>query len=93
MLVEQRFCGDEEPRRAVAALRSAKVRESVLQRMETAVGHQTFDGQHLTPVAFDAEDEAGEDRLTVEQHSAGAAFPQLAAVLRAAEIQILTEHL
>ena len=59
--------------------------------MKTAVLHQAFDREHVATVALDAEDEAREDRLSVEQDRAGAALTQLAAVLRAAEIEILTK--
>ena len=44
-------------------------------------------------VALEAEHQAREHRLIVEQDGARAAFAELAAVLGAAEIQVLTQHL
>ena len=87
VLVEQRLRRDQEARRAVAALRGAEVGEGLLQRMQAAVGHQAFDGLDLAAVALDAEDQAREHRLAVEQHGAGAALAELAAVLGAAEVR------
>ena len=93
LLVEQRLGGDEKPRRAVAALRGAEIGEGFLQRMEPAVGDQPFDGRDVAAGALDAEHQAREHRLPVEQHRAGAALAELAAVLGAAQVQILTQHL
>ena len=47
----------------------------------------------VAAAALDAEHQAREHRLTVEQHGAGAALAKLAAVLGAAEVQVLTQHL
>ena len=91
MLVEQRLRSHQESGRAVAALRGAEVGEGLLQRVEPAVRHQAFDGEDVASIALDAEDQAGEDRLSIEQNRTGSAFSQLAAVLRAAEIEILTK--
>jgi hypothetical protein len=74
-------------------LRRAEIGERLLQRVKARVGREAFDGDDLAAVAFDAEDQAGENRLAVEQHGARAAFAQLAPVLRAAQAGVLAEHL
>jgi len=84
MFVEQRLRRHEEARRAVPALRRAKIGERLLKRMQTPVGRESFDGRHAPPVALHAQNKARQDRLVVQQHGAGAAFAQLASVLGAA---------
>jgi len=93
VLVEERLGRDEIAGRTVAALRGAEIGERFLQRVKPAVDGQSLDGRHAAPAAFDAEHEAGQDRPIVEQDRAGATFAQLAPVLGAAEVQILTQHL
>jgi len=93
MLVEQRLRGHQDARRAIAALRGAEIRERFLQRMQSSIRDEPFHGHHASPVTLDAEHEAREHRLIVEQHGAGAALPELAAMFRAAQVQVFTEHL
>ncbi len=91
--IEQRLGGDEEPGRAVAALRRPEVGEGLLQRMQPALGAEAFDGHDLAAAALDAQHQARQHRPAVQQHGAGAALAELAPVLGAAEIQVLTQHL
>ena len=93
MFVKQCFGRHQKSGRAVAALCGAQVGERILQRVQPAVRDQSFDGGHTPAVAVGAEHEARQDRLVVEQHGTGAAFAKLAAMLRAAEIQVLTKNL
>jgi hypothetical protein len=93
VFVEQRFRRDEESRRAVAALRRAEIREGFLQRMQPAVARQPLHGRYRTAVAFDAQHEARQHGLAIEQHRARAAFPKFAAMFGAAQIQIFTQDL
>ena len=79
--------------RAIAALRRAEIGERVLQRMQAAVGRQALHGRDVTAVAVDAEHQTRQHRLSVEQHRARAALAELAAVFRAGQIQVLTQHL
>ena len=44
-------------------------------------------------LAFEREHQAGKHRLAVDQHRAGAAFAELAAVLGAGEVEVLAQHL
>ena len=45
LAIEQRLRGDQDARRAVAALRGAEVGEALLQRMQPAVRGEPFDGR------------------------------------------------
>src|SRR5207247_595251 len=53
---------------------------------------QSFDGLDRPPFAIEGEREAGEHGHAFHQHRAGAAFPELAAVLGAGEVQVLAQH-
>ena len=82
------------PGRAVAALRRAELGEGVLQRVgQRAVG-QAFDGHDgRRRLVLDGQRQAGQDRLAVDQHGAGAALAELAAVLGAGQVEIFAQHL
>jgi len=53
---------------------------------------QTLDGQNLAALQFNRQSEARKHRLAVHQNGACAALTQLTSVLRAGEIQILTQN-
>ena len=89
--VEQRFGGDQNGRRAVAALRSAQDREGFLQRVEFSLARQPLDGVDLAPVALESQDQTREDGFSVKQHGTGSALAQFAAVLGSGEPEILPE--
>jgi hypothetical protein len=93
LAVEQRFGGDEDAGRAVAALRRTAIREFLLQRMQPPVLDEALDRQDVAPIAFGREREAREHGIAVEQHRACAALAQLAAVFRPGELQILAQDL
>ena len=57
-----------------------------------AVGH-ALHGLDLPSLAFDGQGQAGQHRLAVDQDGAGAAFPELAAVLGAREIEVFSQDL
>jgi hypothetical protein len=59
--------------------------------MEMAFETEAFDGQDISGVALDAEDQAGEDGLAIEEYSAGAALAEFAAVLRAGVAEIFAK--
>ena len=61
--------------------------------MQPSVGPEPLDRRDRASLALEAEDEAGQHRLVIEQHGACAALAELAAVFGAAEIQILTQNL
>src|SRR5467141_285218 len=89
---EQCLGGEEKGGRAVAALRRAQIGECLLQRMQLPALRHALDRAHPVAGARQAEHQAGKDRRSIQQHRAGAAFPQLAAVLRAGESQIFAQH-
>src|SRR6185436_14476539 len=88
-----RLGGHQDPRRAVAALGRAEIGETLLQRMQPAAGGEPFDRFDPASLRLDGEHEAGQQRLSVHEHGAGAALPQLAAVLRAGEPEVFAQHL
>jgi hypothetical protein len=61
--------------------------------MGLPVSGEPFDRDDLAPLGLDAEEQAGEDRPVIDQHRAGAAFPELAAVLGARQPEVLAQHL
>jgi hypothetical protein len=89
--IEQSFGGNENRGSAVAALRRAKVSEGFLQRVQRAIRAEAFNGDYFSSVALDSQEQAGEDRFAVEEDSAGAAFAQFAAMLRAGVVEIFAE--
>ena len=91
--LEQRLRRHQDPRRAVAALRGAEVGEGALQRMELVAERETFDGLDRASLHLGGEDEAREHRPAVDQHRAGAALAELAAVLGAGEPALLAQDL
>ena len=93
LAIQQGLRGDQDPRRAVPALRCAEVGKRVLQRVQRAVLRQALDGGHGAPAALEAENEAREHRLAVQQDGTGAAFAELAAMLGPRELQVLAQHL
>ena len=84
----------QEARRAVAALRGAEIGEGLLERVQLGSRRQPLDGVDARgPSHSSAEHEAGEHRLAVDQHGAGAALAELAAVLGAGQAEVLAQHL
>src|SRR5262249_6438025 len=89
--IEKRLRGQQERRRAVAALRRAEIGEGVLQWMQLAVLRQSLDGANVAAVALLRQHETREHRLAIQVDGARTTFAELAAVLRAAEAQILAQ--
>src|SRR5512134_10149 len=90
--VEKRFRGHQDARRAIAALRGAEVGEGRLQRMQLRTARQTLHRIDQFVGALHGENQAGKLRLAVDEHGAGAAFAELAAVLGAGKAEILAQH-
>ena len=93
VLRQQGLRGHQDARRAVAALGGAEIGERGLQRVELVALLQALDGLDRPPLHLGGERQAGEHRLAVDQHGAGAAFAELAAVLRAGQAELLAQHL
>src|SRR3989449_1641909 len=91
--VEKRLRGAQDSRSAVAALRGAELRERHLQRIGTRAPRESFDRDDRPILALEGEDQARELRPAVEQHRAGAALPQFAAVLGPGQAEVLAQDL
>src|SRR5260370_778450 len=89
---EQRLGGEQERRRAITALCRTQLGECFLEGMERAALRHALDGLYPVAGAGEPEHQAGQHRRAVEQHGAGAAFAQLAAVLRSRQPRIFAEH-
>src|SRR5262249_35173951 len=93
VLIEEGARRQQEPGRAVAALRRAESREGFLERMQARGPGHPLDGLDRPALALEAQDEAREDRLSVDQHGARAALAELAAVLGARQVHVLAQDL
>src|SRR5437016_1811665 len=91
-VVEERFRRHQDPGGAVAALRGAEVGESCLQGMQLRAAAEAFDRFHRAGLALGGQHQAGKLRHAVDQHRAGAALAQLAAVLGAGEAEVLAQY-
>ena len=88
---QQRRRRHQHARRADAALRRA-VREERACSADSLPLAQPFDGGDRAAFALAAGDEAGADRLAVEQHRAGAAIAGVAADLGAGQAELVAQH-
>ena len=88
---EQAHGGHHHPGRAVAALEPVLLVERLLERMEIAVVGEPLDRRQLHPVCLDAEQRAGLDRLSVQQHGASAARRGVATDVRAGQPETLAQ--
>jgi hypothetical protein len=93
LAIQQRLGGHENSRRAVAALRGAKVGEALLQRVQLPVLDEPLHGDDPPVLALRGQRQARQHRLVVDEDGAGAALAELAAVLGAGEPQVLAQHL
>ena len=82
------------PRRADSALRRAVAKERRLQRRQRAVGAgKRLRGFNMAPGNLPGRNKAGADRITVDQHRAGAAVTGVASNLGGPQRQPLAKHL
>ena len=93
ILIQQHLCGEENSRDAIASLRRAEIGKRALQRMRFAILNHAFHGHDLGLHRFDAEHQARQHRLAVDEDGAGAAFAQLATMLRAGEPHVFAQDL
>src|SRR5579864_256547 len=90
---EQRLRGQQDARRAVAALCRAQLGEGLLEGVQLGpVGH-ALDRGHGAPFQLHRQEQAAELGLAVDQDGAGSALAQLASVLGARELHVLAQHL
>ncbi len=90
-LFQQRGGGHQHPRRADAALGGAVAQEGALQAVQP-VGGEALDGGDVAADGGGGRRQAGADRLSVQQHGAGAAVAGVAADLGAGQAQHLAER-
>src|SRR5262249_19925004 len=91
--VEQRFGGDQDPRRADAALRSVELEETALQRVQFVALRHPLDGLDLFAVGLDRKHQARTDHGAVDHDGAGAAIAGAASFLGAGQHQLVTESI
>src|SRR5207344_3108617 len=91
VVLEQRRRRHDHARRAEAALQAVLFPESLLQRVELAVGREAFDCRDLRAVGLHGEDRAGFRAAAVDVDRARAALASVAADVRAGESKMFTE--
>ena len=84
--------GHQEPGGAEAALQAVALPEGLLQGWSSSAAAQRLDGGDRVAVRLDGEQDAGADRLAVEQDGAGAAHPVLAADVGAGQRQLVAQE-
>ena len=89
VLVEGGPHGDDEARRAEAALLGVVVGERRRHRVELAVHVKRLGRLYRLALGFEREHAAGIDRLAVEHHGAGAAGAAIADALAAGDIEVI----
>ncbi len=85
--------GHDEARRAVAALRAELLVEAALHRRQLPVAPERLDGVDALARDRRRQRQAGQRRLVVDQHRAGAAFAAVAAGLGAGQAQLLAQEI
>ena len=93
LLLQQRLGGDDEARRADAALQGRVFQELLLQRVQP-LRRRRRPSMVVTalPCDLDAQDQAGIDQPAVQDDVAGAAVAVVAAFLRAGQPQLVAQH-
>jgi hypothetical protein len=89
---QQRLCGHDHARRAVAALRCEVLGERRLDRVQRAVGRQALDGGDLVAGGLDGEDQARVDHRAVEVHGARRALALVARSLGPRQPELVAQH-
>jgi hypothetical protein len=78
---------------AIPALDRSFFHKGCLEGMEPLRGLDPFDCRHLFPIRLNSEHEAGVDRLSVQEHGAGAAISNKTSGLGAGEVKLFADHL
>ena len=89
---QQGHGGDDHAVQAVATLRSLGLDKRLLHRMQRRSAAQSFQRRHLATRHTRQRQRTGPRRPAVDQHHAGAAFPQAATVLGAVQAQVVAQH-
>ena len=91
MVAEKRRCGEDEPGRAEPALGRPVLHEGALKSGEHAGGGHPLDRRDATALGGERERETAQRRSAVHEDGAAAAGPEVAAALRAGEVEVLPE--
>src|SRR5690348_2971529 len=91
--VQQRLGGDQQSRRAEAALKRRMLKKLLLHRVELAAGGEALDGLDRMALCLDAQHQAGAHQPPVQDHATGAAVAGAAAFLAAGEVELVAKHI
>ena len=91
--LQQRLCTHDHARYAIAALRGLLVHEGTLQRPGMLDRAESLECRDLLASENLDRDDAGKHRLAIDDHGAGAALAEPAAVLGSIELKILPQHI
>src|SRR5207248_10152943 len=91
-LADASDAGHDLSRRAITALKTIALDESLLQRMQLVASREALDRRDLAPLHECSERQARFHPLAVHEHRARAALPEAAAFLRACEVQVLAQR-
>lgn len=83
--------GHDHPGGAEAAVKSLRVEESLLHRMQVAIAGQSFNGRHLAIRCTKGGYKTTVDWFTVEPHRAGSAITRVAALFHSEPSEIASE--
>src|SRR6516165_10783428 len=89
--VEQRLGGNQQARRAEAALQRRMFQEFSLQRMQIVPARHALDRLNLVAFRLDRKHQACADQTAVERHAAGATVARAATLLAAGQIELVTQ--
>src|SRR5262245_46712964 len=89
---KQRLGAHDHAVEAVAALRGLFLDEGLLHRIRPLARAETFQRHDVAPGAAFDRDHAGTRGDAVDQHGAGAAFAEPAAIFRSVEFEIVAQH-
>src|SRR6267378_77564 len=93
ILIQQSLRGDQNCRRAIAALRRSEIGKGILQGMKLPIFSEAFHRQYLPSATLECQHETGKHGLAVHKNGASPAFSQLTAVFRARVTEILAQYL
>src|ERR1700704_3581089 len=84
--------GNDQARRAEAALHRARFEVCVLYRVQALIGRKPFHRYDLAALCLATEHQARADELAIQVYGARAALALLARVLRAGQAEMLAQH-
>ena len=90
---KQGFHRKHHSRRAEAALHRSMVNECLLHRVERLSRAEPFDGDHAAAFHVRGKGRATRGRQPIDKDGAGAAGPQVARALRAAQAELFAQHI